>query len=600
MNLSPLRLAITLCAATSLMWTACDDDDKGTDDTTVADTTVDDTTVADTNDTTVEDTTVEDTTVEDTTVEDTTVEDTTMDDTIDDDTTMEDTTVEDTTMADTTLPPATNVTTLRAEIDAASELPVASTTVVTGAVVTAIKPGVGDDAEGFFIQDGPTGPAIFVAYDLSGPDDTDVCGPAKGDVVDFTVSALDVSNDLALVTTLSGLACTSSGTDLGPWTQSLDAEADLDAILADYESELIAVSGDVTRSGGAGSGHVALNFVNPAGGTARLRMPEAVLTIIESGLTRPFDAGCTFVLDGTPLWRFRDDAQPALYTDADAADAILVECLGTELVSAVARSPMAIGITFSRDIDGDSITDATTQITVDNGITIASAMVLGQTVILTTNEVIATGTTYTVTVANTVKDADDIAIVDGAMATFEYTIPEKLLVNEIDYDEADAEDAEFVEIHNPNATAVLLAGYSLVLANGSSSATTGQGRPYRTVDLADAGESLAAGGYLVVHDTGLAIDAAAMSIDMGGSFSIQNGNDAASVLFNGTIVDSLAYQGAVPGAGEGTFAPDEPNADGVYLARCPDAADTDDNSVDFALTSTVTPGAANVCTAIVE
>ena len=77
------------------------------------------------------------------------------------------------------------------------------------------------------------------------------------------------------------------------------------------------------------------------------------------------------------------------------------------------------------------------------------------------------------------------------------------------------------------------------------------------------------------------------------SFSLQNGPDAIELQAAGTILDAVAYGGAVEGAGEGAPAPaDRPTG---ALGRCPNGADSQDNAVDLSLLPTATPGTANAC-----
>lgn len=164
----------------------------------------------------------------------------------------------------------------------------------------------------------------------------------------------------------------------------------------------------------------------------------------------------------------------------------------------------------------------------------------------------------------------------------------KLTINEFDYDQAGADTAEFVEIVNPNTSAVDLADYRIELVNGSN------GRRYGA--YATTGR-LAAGGYFVIADRAV-IDAlpagtAAMPLKSGG---LQNGPDGIRIVeaATGRALDSVHYRDPVPGVGEGRPAPKDATAVPTSIGRCPDGSDSDDNGADFA-TMTPTPGAANAC-----
>jgi len=165
----------------------------------------------------------------------------------------------------------------------------------------------------------------------------------------------------------------------------------------------------------------------------------------------------------------------------------------------------------------------------------------------------------------------------------------KLVINEVDYDQVSTDAAEFIEIHNSGGSPVDLAGYSLVLVSGSSAAI------YDTITLPSA--TLEAGGYYVVCAN--AATTANCDLDVIPDTNlIQNGAPDAVALLDPSqvLIDTLSYEGNVPGYTEGTGADaDDPNAGDVGLSRCPDGTDSDDNSLDFGLRA-ITPGAENSCT----
>lgn len=157
----------------------------------------------------------------------------------------------------------------------------------------------------------------------------------------------------------------------------------------------------------------------------------------------------------------------------------------------------------------------------------------------------------------------------------------RLLVNEIDYDQVGADTGGFVEIHNAGGSAADLAGIAIVLVDG------GTGNEYLRRVLTG---TLAAGAYLSV-----AVDP-------------QNGapDGVALLAADGSLVDALSYEGAIDQAVigsrtyslvEGTALPvatADSNTVTGSLSRIPDGRDTNDAAGDWAFTSTVTEGAANV------
>ena len=155
------------------------------------------------------------------------------------------------------------------------------------------------------------------------------------------------------------------------------------------------------------------------------------------------------------------------------------------------------------------------------------------------------------------------------------------MINEIDYDQVGADSGGFVEIFNAGGSAADLTGIALVLVDG------GTGDEYLRRTLTG---TLAAGAYLVVE-----VDA-------------QNGapDGVALIGAGGALLDALSYEGAIEAATiggttydlvEGTVLPAataDSNTAAGSLSRIPNGSDTDDAAADWAFTSTVTQGAANV------
>ena len=160
----------------------------------------------------------------------------------------------------------------------------------------------------------------------------------------------------------------------------------------------------------------------------------------------------------------------------------------------------------------------------------------------------------------------------------------KLVINEVDYDQVGADHDEFVEIYNAGDAAADLTGIALSPVNG------GDGNEYSRKPLTG---SLAAGAYLVVDVT------------------MQNGAPDGLALVNlttKTLIDALSYEGAITAATidgttynlvEGTVLPDtvaDSNTAEGSLSRIPNGTDTNNAATDWAFTTTVTRGGANVMT----
>ena len=205
--------------------------------------------------------------------------------------------------------------------------------------------------------------------------------------------------------------------------------------------------------------------------------------------------------------------------------------------------------------------------------------------------------TTTGTVSVTVTDAAGLT----ASASLEVTaeifpdldlmpVAATLLVNEVDYDQTSSTDAaEFIEILNPGQAAVDLAGYRIELVDGADD------EPYLTYEPVG---QLAAGGFLVIADQEVIDDpnllpAGTPTLVLTGT-GIQNGPDGVRIVAkaDGRVVDAVHYERVVPGAGEGSAAPQDPEDQSI--GRCPNGFDSNDNGLDFKA-MTATPGAANTC-----
>ena len=160
-----------------------------------------------------------------------------------------------------------------------------------------------------------------------------------------------------------------------------------------------------------------------------------------------------------------------------------------------------------------------------------------------------------------------------------------LVINEVDYDQPSIDTADFLEIYNTGAFPVSLSAYRLEFVSANSS------NIYMTIELSEAGTFIPTHGFLVVGNTSVVNNIeGAITIEISGS--IQNGpsDGIRLVKQDGTFIDGIAYEGALPGVGEGE--PSTGENDIYSLQRVPDGTDTDDNATDFSL-ATPTPGSSN-------
>ena len=387
---------LPLLAAGALLATACGGGTSSTTDTSVNDTSVNDTLVADTavNDTFVADTLVADTLVADTGPGDTLVADTTETDTAVADTTetdTADTTATDT--ADTTATDATSPADVSAQITAIRGGTLGP---IEGATVTFVKPTIGNDPAGFFVQAEVAGPALFVKVDPT----TLSPVPVVGDIVSFTVDTLEATSSAAQgrveAATISGFSVLSSGADISPLVQAVD-DVDLVTALNDYESEIVtatlAIKADPT---GAGVGFVSASAdTNAVVGSSSLkfRIPadsDGVMTV---------GTDCVVDFGPAPVWRYFAQAQLSAASDEDFS---VVSCPAPDLLAAAAATTTQVVLTFSRLIDPASVNTDGSDFAIDNSVVVSAAAVDGKSVTLTVSALAPAD--YVVTVGTNVVD----------------------------------------------------------------------------------------------------------------------------------------------------------------------------------------------------
>jgi hypothetical protein len=168
--------------------------------------------------------------------------------------------------------------------------------------------------------------------------------------------------------------------------------------------------------------------------------------------------------------------------------------------------------------------------------------------------------------------------------------PAAVVINEVDYEESGTDATEFVELYNPSATSAIdVSNLALTFVNSSSE--------YLRVDLSG---SIAAGAYLVVADAATTVGGGATVIRFTkATDNIRNGPDAIAIIdrTSANIIDALSYGGAISGYVEGTATPavDSSTSPGS-LIRNPNGTDTNNAVNDWAFTTSITPGTANVKT----
>lgn len=297
---------------------------------------------------------------------------------------------------------------------------------ITLALVTYVKPLVGSvtsDPAGFFLQAEQPGPAVFVAVDPA----TLTPVPVAGDRVTLTVTAKTTVNTggMVRVTAISGFTRDGSGESVEPLRADVST-VDVPANVANYESELISISGTLsTAFAASGTGHVSSNMltVGYSSGTAlQFRLPSTLQDQLDVA------QGCS-VTANAPLWRFNANAQPSGWVPGDIS---ILSCPAPKVVSAVARSAMMVAVQFDRRIAPASVQANGGQFIFDNGLLASGTTVQDREVLVNTTA--QTGSqSYTVTVATSVTDTRGTSLNSTATtATFTgYVFPATLRITEV-------------------------------------------------------------------------------------------------------------------------------------------------------------------------
>lgn len=514
---------------------------------------------------------------------------------------------------------------------------------IPGVYVTYLKPPLGsapNDVPGFFVQAEANGPAMFVSVNPAM-----LVPPALvGDRVSFqatnkvflsnsgTTAAVDTASAISGWTILSSGHPVQNLNTASPAGLTVDRTlaTDLVTALESYESELIRLTGDIAGAFvAAGSPHFAAPL-NTAGVTGdvnlQIRLPDALISMME------LTPGCRITITHGPVWRFTsataNRAQPSAYS---AQDITVIACPAPRVLSAFALSDTSVEVAFDRSIDPASVQPTDFTIT---GLTVSGAVASGRTVRLATSAQ-TQDQPYTVTVGG-VTDTYGTAVDPSANTAGFYgyapaSASAGLVINEIDYDQnINPDSTEFVELVNTAAGPVSISGLEMLLVNGGN--TTTPRREYARYRLAGVTDgtnpviTVPPGGVVVVGapvvvnalppgTLRLAITTATGGVTdiiqnaYGGTPPLQSDGVGILHFAAGTIIDTLYYEpsaqsavfNVLTGAGDvslsfvegmNTQFEDPFNTVGS-VQRKKNASviqDTGDNSMDFELVTTPTPG----------
>ncbi|WP_158542653.1 lamin tail domain-containing protein [Lujinxingia litoralis] len=346
---------------------------------------------------------------------------------------------------------------------------------IEGVTVTYVRPLVGDESAGFFVQASAGGPALFVAVAEGEAMPVEV-----NDVVDFRVLTVDSFGSSTWADSFDSLNVNAGAGNREALITDLTGAADLITDLDSYAHRL--VSAELTITGEletfAGAGHQAYSVSNGAVGgddDVKLRMPTELRESL--GLA----VGCDVDVTATPLWRFDATAQFMAYNSSELS---VENCPALSVVSATATSTTTVQLVLSRALgpinsDGSEFTIA--------GLAVTAAEANGPMVTLTTAEQTSMAD-YTVELADTLTDIFGDTIPADASASFTGFSSLSVVFSEImtRFTGGGGDPGEYIELFNSGASAFDLSGCLLT----RDAATNNE------MVLAD-GLEIPAGGYVL-------------------------------------------------------------------------------------------------------
>ncbi len=209
-----------------------------------------------------------------------------------------------------------------------------------------------------------------------------------------------------------------------------------------------------------------------------------------------------------------------------------------------------------------------------------------------------------------VRAIDEAGNIDPTPASYTWIInnePTKqplagLVINEVDYDQAAIDNAEFIEIKNISNDAINLESYEIQLIEQQNN----HARPYRNILLPK--RNLNAGDYYVICSSAAKVDNCDQEITEedfiqdGAPNAIaliykQQDTVDANLLYQAYLIDTLSYEGNIKAPYTetiGTEIGDNNKTKSIGLSRW-NGIDTNNNKQDFHL-SCITPGNKNIAT----
>lgn len=435
---------------------------------------------------------------------------------------------------------------------------------VPGLIVTAV-----DTSGHFFVQQaGATGPAVYIRDTTNNPN----LGVQVGDILCLGFAQKSEFNSWMQIDTLSAAQKTTGG-------GSVAAQALTVAASETFESEMVMVDGTLTTKSSTLAGGGYNHTITYAGGTLTIREIQG------SGKLDSFVQGQAIRVT-TALTQF---TSYQLYID-NRMGTITESTSGNFNVSSASTSnSTTVVLTFNNTPNAAAATAA--NYTGNNGLTISGVSVSGITATLTTSTQ-TVGQSYTITVANVLRNADSAALSTNNASFTGYAPPAtfttgQVIINEVHLNPSVSAE-EYVELYNTTASAISLNNATIWYK--SDAGTPGQATTLTGV--------IPANGYYTVLRTASPSAytcTGTLQTTGWGNSGLSNSQGAVILTVDGTtptatsstnVRDIVQWGTNSNNWAEGSTGPVP--ASPRSMARSPNGIDTNNNSNDF-LASTSVP-----------
>ena len=271
-------------------------------------------------------------------------------------------------------------------------------------LVTYVKPPAAFEIGGFFVQTEQSGPALFVGVDpnLGGT------RLREGDRISFRILEMSDINGLPMASYIDTVVIHGRGESVSPLIQDITDVPDVTFNGYDYAAELVGANVYILENFIAdGVGYETAWIMTNAvvDDDFRLRVSQELQEVAR------LESDCTLSIAASPLWRYYNESHLLAH---ELGDLQSVDCPRTRIQAVTAETSTQLRVQLGRGVDPATLLANGSQFVFDGGLTATSATVSGRTVTVTTTQQVQ-GQTYTLTVANSLRDVFGKSLEPGSV-----------------------------------------------------------------------------------------------------------------------------------------------------------------------------------------